>query len=266
MFNRVHGLGSFPDGIGQSESSHSTPGAELPLELQELLQEQATCRSAAAEAASSDWPVSIYVPERYEENYAYPLLVWFHDAGQHEGQVEPVMSAISSQNYCGLGVQGNQSVQDGVSFDWNPDLLEYGSVSLEDLLSVTIRRLRQAFHIHSERIFVAGAGAGADVALQQLAQTPDWYAGAVLFNPTCGTPLIDSLSVSNLSSKPLLWTVSRTASSEHLAHNVEAVQLSRLAGAEPEVRVTDSALDPESSDIRFVDHWLLSKFGSEACV
>jgi len=255
MFNRVHRADAFSDGIHQPESK-----TDLPLELRELMAQQPSVSSAAYD---SDWPVSLFVPEQYEDNYAYPLIVWFHAAGQNEGQLESVISSISSQNYCGLGIQGNLALSDDKSFDWNPELLEHKEVPLQDLLSVTIRRLRKVSHIHSERIFLAGAGTGADVALQQLAQTPDWYAGALLFSPSCGDCLVDSLESSILDSKSILWTVSRTASSEQLAHNVEAVQLARLAGAEPELRVTETAIDPESSDIRFVDHWLLTKIRTE---
>lgn len=261
MFNRVHGPGSYPDGVRQPVSD-----SELPLELKELQEQHAVAVSPAAEAAGSDWPVSIFVPERYEEKYAYPLLIWFHDSGRNEGQLEQVISAISPQNYCGLGIQGNQALPDGDSFDWNTESLEYGAVSLRDLLSVTVRRLRRAFHIHSERIFLAGAGRGAGIALQQLAETPDWYAGAVLLSPECGMPLMETLALTTLHGKSVLWTESRNASSEHLARNVEAVQLARHAEADLHVRITDTVLDPESPDVRFVDHWLLSRLGRDAWV
>src|SRR5688572_14419077 len=29
-------------------------------------------------------PVAVFTPEGYEPNYAYPLIVWFHDAGESE--------------------------------------------------------------------------------------------------------------------------------------------------------------------------------------
>lgn len=255
MFNRVHDADAFSNEIHQPE-----PKTDLPLELRELLAQQTPASSAASD---SDWPVSLFVPERYEENYAYPLIVWFHAAGQNEGQLESVISAISSQNYCGLGIQGNMALSNDKSFDWNSELLEHKEVPLQDLLSVTIRRLRKVSHIHSERIFLAGAGTGANVALQQLAETPDWYAGALLFSPSCQTCVVDSLTSSSLKSKSILWTVSQTASDAELAHNVEAVQLARLAGVDPELRVPQTALDPESSDMRFVDHWLQTKVSTE---
>ena len=255
MFNRVGGAGGFFDGNAQPN-----PKTELPLELRELLAEQPAVSSAASD---SDWPVSIFVPEFYEESYAYPLIVWFHDAGQNEGQLESVMSSFSTRNYCGLGIRGNLTLPDNKSFDWNSERLECDEVPLQDLLSVTIRRLRKVSHIHSERIFLAGAGTGANVALQQLAETPDWYAGALLFSPSCQTCVVDSLTSSSLKSKSILWTVSQTASNAELAHNVEAVQLARLAGVDPDLRVPQTALDPESSDMRFVDHWLQTKVSTE---
>jgi len=261
MFNRVHGSDSFPDGTDRSELRSG-----MPLELQELLHEQQQLKDVKPAAESSEWPVSIHVPERYEENYAYPLIVWFHDDGKHEGQLESVMQAISPQNYCGLGIQGNQTLVPDCQFGWSQELLDYGAVPLRDLLSVTIRRLRQAFHIHSERIFLAGSGTGADVALQQLCQVPEWYAGAVLLNPTCGTKAMDTLESATLREKSLLWAVSESSTNEQLADNVEAVQLLRMSGVQPEVRVTDAVIDPESSDVRFLDHWILSKTSSEAFI
>jgi len=259
MYNRVHGPGSFPDDTRRQESA-----AGMPLELQELVAEQQS--QVSTEAELSEWPISIHVPERYEEKYAYPLIVWFHEDGSNEGQLESVMSAISPQNYCGLGIQANQTLVEDTQYTWNAELLEYGPVPLRDLLSVTIRRLRQAFHIHSERIFLAGAGAGADVAIQQLCMAPDWYAGGVLLNPACGQITMESLTAARLTDMSLLWTVGENCDNQKLAQNVEAVQMARLAGATPDVRVTETALNPESNDVRFIDHWLLSRLTSQAFV
>ena len=264
MFNRVSGYG-LPDDLLSLRPADRI--ASLPLEIQELVQQQSVTAAPLSAAAESDWPVSVFVPERYEQNYAYPLIIWFHEDGQNEGQVESVLSTVSSQNYCGLGIQGNLTSSGGGSrCGWNTNALEYGNVPLTDLLCVTVRRLRRAFHIHSERIFVAGSGRGADVALHQLAQTPDWYAGAVLFDPECPRHITEGISTASLRGKSLLWTVARTASSEVLACNVQAVQLIRLAGAELDVRLTELPIDPESGEMRFVDHWLLSRMGSEVLV
>lgn len=51
----------------------------LPVELRELYenwcQSDASLKQYSGSVAESDWPVSIYVPERYEESYAYPLIL-----------------------------------------------------------------------------------------------------------------------------------------------------------------------------------------------
>ena len=108
--------------------------------------------------ANSDWPVSLFVPERYEPNYAYPLFIWFHDEGSSENELDIVMNAIGDQNYLGLAIRGNKQLAGEDSFGWSADDVNFGSTSLQDLVNVTTRRLRRAFHIHSERIFAAGCG------------------------------------------------------------------------------------------------------------
>jgi hypothetical protein len=82
----------------------------LPLELREVYQSwrrsSATPDNYSDDVQECDWPVSIYVPERYEEGYAYPLLTWFHSDANDEDQLEDVMNAVSSQNYVGLALRG----------------------------------------------------------------------------------------------------------------------------------------------------------------
>ncbi|MEZ6060486.1 MAG: hypothetical protein R3C19_09005 [Planctomycetaceae bacterium] len=241
----------------------------LPLELQELIDLQTDSPEILAEesaAAESDWPVSIFIPERYEENYSYPLVIWFHEAGGNEDDIETVMHSISPQNYCGLALRGNRRMSGRDSFEWNHDSLSFGEVPLARLVNITTRRLRRAFHIHSERIFVAGAQAGADVALQLLLQHSDWFAGAILLDPTCDPEHMHGVFPGDLRGKHVLQTVSRNASNETLARNVEAVRLLRSAGVKLDVRMSESPLNPYGPDVRFIDHWLLSRISQAAFV
>jgi len=234
----------------------------LPLELRELIDQQSDTPGLAAEesaAADSDWPVSIFIPERYEENYSYPLVIWFHEEGGNEDDIETVMHSISSQNYCGLALRGNQRLRGRDSFGWNHDSLNFGEVPLARLVNITTRRLRRAFHIHSERIFVAGAQAGADVALLLLLRHSEWFAGGILIDPTCGAEHRDGIFPGDLRGKHVLQTVSRSASNATLANNVEAVRLMRSAGVKLDVRMSESPMNPYGPDVRFIDHWLLSR-------
>lgn len=258
MFNRIQGQSSF-----QEDPSFLIPDHQIdrmPLELRELCEMyNAECSEEGDESAGlSDWPVSLFVPEPYEENYAYPLVIWFHDEGSSENELNPVMSAIGEQNYCGLALRGNRVLEGHDCFGWNLDGEQFGSTSLTSVVNVTARRLRRAFHIHSERIFAAGSGTGADIALGLFALNPQWFAGAVLIDPHCSSELTLG-SVDDIRGKPVLQMVSRTASNQTLAQNLDSVRLLRSAGAEIEVRVTEEPLDPCSNNARFLDNWLMSK-------
>ena len=90
MFNRVRSL-SFSS--GELDSLIPDMDVEmLPTELRELYQSWSQSPDSLAKysnsVAESDWPVSIYVPERYEERYAYPLVIWFHSDANDEDQLE----------------------------------------------------------------------------------------------------------------------------------------------------------------------------------
>ncbi|MBC7965650.1 MAG: hypothetical protein H7Z17_06950, partial [Fuerstia sp.] len=136
----------------------------------------------------------------------------------------------------------------------------------QDLLHVTTCRLRQAFHIHSERIFLAGSGHGADAALQMLAQRPEWFAGAVLLDPACKGDCLKAERLTGMRGKPVLMSVSRSCPSDMLARNVEAVRILRSAGGNVDVELTEQPVDPTGSEVRMLDHWIMNCINREALV
>lgn len=256
MFNRLSAESPFQDDL-----SFLIPNGQfnsLPLELRELCELYNADGNEQLAAAASDWPVSLFVPSQYEENYAYPLLIWFHDDHSSENELDVVMNAIGDQNYCGLALRGNQVLTDTDSFGWQRENLSFEEVPLEQLVNVTARRLRKAFHIHSERIFAAGSGTGADVAMKLFAESPEWFAGAILIDPPCETEFMLG-AAEDLRGKHVLQTVAKTASNEVLAQNLAAVRVFRSAGVDIDVRVTEETTDPCSNDARFIDSWLMSR-------
>src|SRR4051812_10473638 len=50
-----------------------------------------------------------FIPQRYEPNYPYPLLVLFHARGGDEEQMVRSMPALSWRNYVGLSLRGPES-------------------------------------------------------------------------------------------------------------------------------------------------------------
>src|SRR4051794_11860744 len=69
-----------------------------------------------------------FIPQRYEPNYAYPLLVLFHGRGGDEQQMVRSMPAMSWRNYVGLSLRGPEVVNrrdrpDG--YGWGPDFVRH---------------------------------------------------------------------------------------------------------------------------------------------
>src|SRR5690242_20499595 len=80
------------------------------------------------EATSGTAPLveALFVPQRYEPNYAYPLLILLHGRGGDEQQMVRSMPALSWRNYVGLGLRGpmpivRRGVEDGHC--WGPAFL-----------------------------------------------------------------------------------------------------------------------------------------------
>src|SRR3954462_9368302 len=64
-----------------------------------------------------------FVPQRYEPNYPYPLLVLLHARGGDEQQMVRSMPALSWRNYVGLSLRGPEAaVKRGrlEGFGWGP--------------------------------------------------------------------------------------------------------------------------------------------------
>src|SRR5262249_8917509 len=153
-----------------------------------------------------------FVPQRYEPNYPYPLLVLLHARGGDEQQMVRSMPALSWRNYVGLSLRGPEVATkrgrpDG--FGLGPDfagparrnprpfvaLSEAEIVrrrlqdaysdpidQLEDGVFNSIRQTRRALHVHSERIFLVGCGEGAAVAYRIALCYPERFAGVVAIN------------------------------------------------------------------------------------
>jgi phospholipase/carboxylesterase len=153
-----------------------------------------------------------FIPQRYEPNYAYPLLVLFHGRGGDEQQLIRSMPAMSWRNYVALGLRGPESFprrDDLPGFSWGPEfarpnraitrtgILEsapeivqrtlLGSAPdaidrLEDGVFGAVREARRSLHVHSERIFLVGCGEGAAVAYRMGLTHPERFAGVVAIN------------------------------------------------------------------------------------
>jgi phospholipase/carboxylesterase len=153
-----------------------------------------------------------FIPQRYEPNYAYPLLVLFHGRGGDEHQLIRSVPTMSWRNYVAVGLRGPETLHRGrheTGYGWGPlfaktarrgsrsgpaetpvetvrrvlwggppDLVEI----IEEGVVTAVRDLRRSLHVHSERIFLVGLGEGAAVAYHLGLSHPERFAGVVALN------------------------------------------------------------------------------------
>ena len=139
-------------------------------------------------------PVHTFVPTGYEPNYPYPLIVMLHGQGGNERQALRLAPEISRRNYICIALRGTQPLgpcSDGEpGFGWGPDSLCDNAV--EDYVFRAIAQTRRRFHIHSERVFLAGMWEGATLAYRLGLAFPEKFGGVIGLNgrfPVRGCPL-----------------------------------------------------------------------------
>jgi len=155
---------------------------------------------------------AMFVPQRYEPNYPYPLLILLHAHGGDEQQMVRSMPALSWRNYVGLGLRGPDPIIKRGRIDgygWGPafvrpdrrvEQLGAGETELEafrrrlkggtpdavelveDGVFAAVLQARRTLHVHSERLFLVGYGEGAAVAYRLGLTYPERFAGVVALN------------------------------------------------------------------------------------
>jgi phospholipase/carboxylesterase len=219
----------------------------LPPPVRETRETSVVPTRTLAERSPSG-PVAVFTPEGYEPNYAYPLVVWFHDAGESEHVLRRVMPIMSDRNALGLALRGEQLRRNG--FDWAAGRV----TAREKALEAAVRNFRRQYHVHTERVVLAGRGAGAAAAAELFFHRPDWYGGLALFAAPPEAVPVDLTRREELIGKPVLLDLPF----EHLGRSRE--DASRLAAAGVDVTVRRAmcgALRHET--LRHLNKWLLGE-------
>ena len=139
------------------------------------------------------WPVRTFLPNHYEPRYPYPLLVWFHGHGGNEEQMLRLAPRLSRRNFISISVRAPICVGPrvhGPGWTWG-DGAQIGLV--EDYLLRAVEQTRRKYHVHSERIYLAGYGDGATTAYRLAMTFPEQLAGVVSLNgsmPRVNRPLL----------------------------------------------------------------------------
>lgn len=129
-------------------------------------------------------PVRSFLPTGYEPNYAYPLVVFFHGEGGSEEQTLKLAPRLSRRNFISIALRGlhaqDADHQGRIRYGWGCDG-QFDS-EIEDYVFRAVEQTRRNYHVHSERIYLAGICEGATVAYRLGLQHPDKFGGIVSLN------------------------------------------------------------------------------------
>ena len=139
-------------------------------------------------------PVRTFLPTGYEPNYPYPLLVFFHGHGGNEDQIIRLAPDLSRRNYVCISLRGPEQLEQGRDgqprYGWGGDAP--ADAQIEDYVFRAVEQTRRVYHIHSERIFLAGFCEGARLAYRIGLSFPERFGGVISLNgsmPRKGGPL-----------------------------------------------------------------------------
>jgi phospholipase/carboxylesterase len=129
-------------------------------------------------------PVRTFLPTGYEPNYAYPLLVFFHGHGSNEEQILRLAPRLSRRNFICIGLRGPEFLgerEDGSrAYTWGPD--GDCDAEVEDYVFRAVEQTRRSYHVHSERIYLAGICEGATLAYRLGLTFPERFSGVISLN------------------------------------------------------------------------------------
>jgi phospholipase/carboxylesterase len=123
-------------------------------------------------------PVRTFLPAGYEPRYPYPLLVFFHGHCGTEEQILRLAPRLSRRNYISIGLRGPVPTGNA-GYAWGgPAYVPL----LEDYLVRAVQQTRRTYHVHSERIYLAGFAEGATLAYRLGLDLAGRVAGVISFN------------------------------------------------------------------------------------
>jgi phospholipase/carboxylesterase len=129
-------------------------------------------------------PVRTFLPTGYEPRYPYPLVVFFHGQGGNEEQVLHLAPRLSRRNYICISLRGPQELgvrEDGrLGYSWGTP----GNTNslIEDYVLRAVELTRRSYHVHSERIHLAGINDGATLAYSLGLAFPEKFGGVISLN------------------------------------------------------------------------------------
>jgi len=181
----------------------------------------------------------VFIPENYEANYAYPLLVWLTSPAQPKMRLSMLMQMVSERNYFGVSVPVADSDQ------------------IETQLFETFGRLRRRFHLNTERVYLIGFGESGSQALETGLSQPGWFGGVAALS--AGWPERPHLLARfrELRGKRVLLGIDDRDGVSIVSDVLYAQQLLRSAGMHVTALASGAGPERYRSLLRELDRWVM---------
>ncbi len=213
---------------------------------------------SSAEQRVVETPHCLFAPIHYERGYAYPLIVWLHGLRSNEQELRKVMPHISMRNHVAVAPRGDTSVsQARGAFGWDQTI--GGIAEAGERVMHCVEMARQRFHLHPERVFVAGTGSGGTMALRLGMEHPEMFAGAI----SLGGPVPQGFGplkrINEARQLPLLLSVSPHGESYSLTHVMEDLRLLHYAGFSLSLQLHPDGDPLTTTMLSYVDSWIMEQ-------
>jgi phospholipase/carboxylesterase len=196
-------------------------------------------------------------PVSYEKNYAYPLLLWLHGPGDDERQILRILPHVSLRNYVALGLRGTSEQAAGGGCCWSLD--ESSIDTAQNAVHAAVEIACERYHVHRDRIFLAGLEAGGTLALRLALAEPQLFGGAISLGgrfPTGGAVLNRFHAARNLPLLLLHGLSSAHYPQEDLCNDLRLFHAARL---QVHIRQYACGDEVDSLMLRDLNAWLMER-------
>lgn len=186
-------------------------------------------------------PYNIYLPENYDPDKKYPLVLFIHDAGVASGPVEQTL-------YQGNGATSWAEPEAQARHECIVVAPEYPVITVDDNWNYShhidatialLKDLQTRYSIDSSRIYTTGQSMGCMSSIVMMLKEPDLFAGALLvagkWNPSLMGPL----------DKQNIWIISCEGDASSNTLQGQAVEIWRQQGSEVSEATWDMTLPKE---------------------
>ena len=216
-------------------------------------------------------PHWFFAPLHYEANYSYPLLVWLHNSGGDERQLQRIMPLVSVRNYVGVGVRGpseasghtyartdfSQRRFPSQGFDWPEEAADIDAA--EQCVLEAIDAVCGKFNVHRQRIFLAGYESGGSMAFRLALRNPQRFAGGLSIGGAFPNGQMPLAKLAQVRKFPLFMTHCRDSRSYPVSRLCEDLMLFHAAGLSVTMRQYPCGDELTTQMLHDMDVWLMEQ-------